>query len=137
MTHRLDVRLAGREPEFMRCSTKPHGIGAGMMPHVAQTLIDLDLDLPGRMEDAPSALRHGKRLLPLGSYLHRKLRKQMGFDEKTPQSVIEKQQEEMRPLREAAFDNSRSLKEEVIDHEKGSVASMLKKAEIYKQRKKL
>lgn len=134
MTHRLDVRLAGREPEFARMSLKP-GIGLDAMHEVASE--EMRYSLTERRGDVPSALRHGKKLLPLGPYLTRNLRKMVGRDEKTPQVVLDAQDEEMRAVRESAFNNSRSLKEEVIEATKTQVASMVQRAEIFKQRKKL
>lgn len=91
---------AGRYPEFARMSKNP-GLGAGFMDEVASTLMEHGLD--ATLEDVPTALRHGKVIMPLGQYLTRRLRKRIGRDEKTPQSVTEKRIEELRPLREAAF----------------------------------
>lgn len=72
--------------EFSRMSLRP-GIGAGAMEDVARSLsCDAGLDSIIERGDIPSALKHGKRLLPIGRYLKRELRKQMGFASKeTPQ----------------------------------------------------
>ncbi|MEM2002685.1 MAG: hypothetical protein QXT77_08585 [Candidatus Methanomethylicaceae archaeon] len=110
MTAADDPRLEGRHPEFTRMSLKP-GIGADMMHEVASTLLVHDLDL---QSDVPVTLRHGNREYPLGRYLRRKLRVLVGKDEKTPQHILDQYAEELRPLREAAFNNSSSFKEEVI-----------------------
>jgi len=91
---------AGRHPEFSRMSNRP-GIGAGFMDEVASTLMQHGLD--ETLEDVPTVLRHGRLLMPLGRYLTRRLRTRIGRDEKTPQSVLDKRQEELRPMRETAF----------------------------------
>jgi len=97
LTHKDDPRLGGRYPEFARMSLKP-GIGLNMMDEVASTLLQHDFD----GEDVPTSLQHGRNKWPLGRYLRRNLRKRIGRDEKTPQSVLDKMEEEMQPLRQAA-----------------------------------
>lgn len=101
MTSKDDSRLVGRYPEFARMSLKP-GIGAHLMHDVASTL--LEFNLGDRLDDVPSSLRHGSRVLPLGRYLRRRLRKYIGRDENAPPEVIEALKEALRPLREAADD---------------------------------
>lgn len=135
MTHRHDPRLNGREPEFARMSLRPYGIGLGAMHDVADTWIRLGLDV--READVPSALRHGSKLLPLDQYMRRNLRKMVGRHENTPKEVLLKQEIELQPLREAADAHKVSLKKEVIEQQKGRVEGMLKRAEIFKQGKKL
>lgn len=105
MTAADDDRLQGRHPEFARMSNRP-GIGADALHEVAHTLMEHGLD---ELPDVPHALRHGKKMLPLGPYLTRRLRKLIGRDEKTPESTLEKAQEEMRSVREAAFEASESF----------------------------
>jgi len=78
-------------------SLKP-GIGLGMMDEVASTLLEHDFD----GEDVPTSLQHGMQKWPLGRYLRRKLRTRIGRDEKTPETVLEKMEEELRPLRDYA-----------------------------------
>lgn len=111
MTAKDDMRLNGRYPEFARMSLKP-GIGADFIWDVASTLLEYDLEL---REDVPTELQHGMKKMPLGRYLTRKLRKSVGKDEAAPESVTEKIREELQPLREAAFDASRSFKETVVE----------------------
>lgn len=65
--------------EFSRMSLRP-GIGAGSMEDVARILSqDVGLDAVVSNHDVPGVLRHGRRLLPLGRYLKRRLRAEMGF----------------------------------------------------------
>lgn len=126
--------LLGRNPEFSTMSRRP-GIGQGMMHDVANELLKYDLHL--KYDDVPQSLRHGKRVMPLGPYLTRQLRKLVGKDEKAPQSTLDKVKEEMRPLRESAFNNSRSFKTEVIQAGTQAVTNMEKRSNIFKKRKRL
>lgn len=99
LTRADDERLRGRHPEFARMSNRP-GIGADMMDEVASTMLAVEnLD---DIEDVPSALRHGSKLMPLGRYLRRRLRSRIGRSVDTPQSVMEKMEAELLPLREEA-----------------------------------
>lgn len=132
MTAKDDVRLKGLPPEFARMSLRP-GIGADAMHDVASTLLQFDL-VEGDA-DVPSALRHGKRLLPLGNYLTRKLRTYVGKDEKAPESVLQSVKKELQPLRDAAFENSRSLKKEIVQAADQAVLNMEARQEIFRQRK--
>lgn len=126
--------LNGRHPEFSRMSRNP-GIGVGFMDDVAsEYLRHNSLD---DVIDVVTQLRHGKKLLPLGSFLVRKLRQKIGRDEKTPLLAKEKLKEKMQPLRQAAFDNSRSYKEEVTRSQQGAVDSLIARSKIHKQRRKL
>lgn len=100
MTAVDDPRLKGRPPEFARMSLKP-GIGADFMHDVASTILQYCL-YEDEQEDVPNALQHGKRMMPLGSYLKRKLREYVGKEPQAPESVIEALLEEMRPLQEEA-----------------------------------
>lgn len=69
--------------EFSRMSLRP-GIGRSAIVDVARSLsTDSGLDaIAERLLDVPSVLRHGKRLLPIGRYLKRELRGEMGFASK-------------------------------------------------------
>lgn len=116
MTRHDDERLEGRLPEFARMSLRP-GLGLFMMHDIASHL--LDLEKFERMIDVPLELQHGRKRMPLGRYLRRKLRTFVGRDEKTPQSVLDQQKEELRPLRETAFRNSRPFKEEILKASEG------------------
>lgn len=93
-----DQRLQGRHPEFARMSLRP-GIGAGAVPDIASSMMQYGLEL--KLEDVPTALRHGARQLPLGRYLRRELRKQVGLDENAPASVLEALRSGLLPVFEA------------------------------------
>lgn len=115
-------------------STKP-GIGYDAMWDVASVI--MDFNLADGEADVPSALRHGSRELPLGTYLQRSLRKMVGKDEKAPQSTLDAMEEKVRPMRQAAFDASRSFKEEVMKEGEQRALNQETRRKIRKQRRKL
>lgn len=112
MTRPDDIRLYGRPPEFCTMSLRP-GIGADYMWEVASTLMANALD--ETLVDVPISLGSGKKKLMLGRYLRRKLRVMIGKDGDTPAEVLENMAEEMRPLREIAFNASSSFAQAVVD----------------------
>lgn len=136
MTDKDDMRLGDRHPEFARMSLKP-GIGAAFMPYVADSINSMAIDLVALEGDVPSSLRHGKRIMPMGRYLRRKLREEVGLAPEAPLSTIIKAQAELQPMRDSAFENSRSFKEEVMKEFDGKVAQIEHRANLWKQRRKL
>lgn len=136
MTKRDDIRLRGRAPEGSRMSNRP-GIGRDAMWEVAHSMMKFNLD--EREADVPSALRHGKRELPLGRYLRMELRKMLGRDPKTPQEVVDILSAELLPLREAAklSSDAPSIRHQIVLANKGAVARMKSRAKIFKGRKSL
>lgn len=134
LTSKDDPRLLGRHPEFGRMSLKP-GIGSDFMHDVASSL----LSLHGfeSEADVPSSLQHGTRKLPLGRYLRSRLRELTGREKAAPQATIDALQEELRPLREAAFDASQSFKKTVVEASDQKVLNAETKAKIFKQARKL
>lgn len=101
LTRKDDERLCGRHPEFARMSNRP-GIGAGVMDEVASTIMELDLEF----QDVPNALGNGKKHYPLGRYLQQNLRKKVGRDPKTPESVTQEIDQKLQPLRALAEANA-------------------------------
>lgn len=134
MTSKDDERLQGRHPEFSRQSNRP-GIGALALPEIASVLLTHDLDQTET--DVPSRLDHGRKSYPLGRYLKRKLREQIGWQPDTPEVTKRAQEEEMRPLRDYAFDNSLSFAEVVKEFYKGQTARAEAIHNIYKKENKL
>lgn len=130
MTALDDPRLKGLPPEFARMSLRP-GIGRDAMWEVASTV--MEFNLVERQGDVPSSLTHGRRVLPLGRYLTRELRKMVGVDPNAPASVYEKIKEELQPLRVAAFEASRSFRDEVIEANSEAAKRMEIKRRIFKQ----
>lgn len=98
LTNADDERLGGRLPEFARMSLRP-GIGAFAMQDVGNTLRGIAYD---RSRDVPSSLRHGVREMPLGRYLIRRLRVELGRSPDTPESKLAEIAAELQPLREIA-----------------------------------
>lgn len=80
MTQKDDPRLEGRFPEFARMSNRP-GLGAAAMLVIAETLVKTGnaMCLVDELGDVPKEVRIGKRSVPLGRYLLRKLREAIGF----------------------------------------------------------
>lgn len=132
MTDKDDFRLKGLPPEFARMSLRP-GIGGDAMWDVASTV--MEFNLADREIDVPSTLAHGKRVLPLGRYLQRRLRKMVGRDEKAPQAVLDKIKGELHPMREAAFNASKSLKTEIVKAADQAVVNMEVRRKIFDRRK--
>lgn len=95
MTGANDPRLDGRYPEFARMSLRP-GVGFGILDRVAAVLSENGLN--SMLPDVPAVLRHGKKQMPLGRYLRRKLRVKLDREEKCPDAVLATLQAEMQPL---------------------------------------
>lgn len=136
LTSKSDPRLSGRHPEFGRMSNRP-GIGHDALYELASQILRFDLEKT--QADVPSALRHGSRILPLGRYLQRKLRLMVGKDEKAPQAVIDEMVKEMLPLQYAArgSNTAPSLKAQIQEKTKGSLANLEARTKIFKNRKTL
>jgi len=139
MTSKGDPRLCGRHPEYARMSLKP-GIGAGFIPEVASALLTHNLE---ELTDVPTSLRHGSRVEPLGRYLTRQLRLQVGKDPNVPMEVIQEAQEKMRPLQEAArFQAPKGLYSEtykalILDVHEGRYLQLEAKQRFSKKRESL
>lgn len=131
LTAPTDPKLKGRYPEFTRMSRRP-GIGADAMHDVASTLLQFNLERS--QADVPVSLRHGGRSFPLGRYLRSRLRPLIGKDEKCPDEVLQALAEELRPLREMAFDSSQSFKKVVVEASEGRALQIEGKLNIFKKR---
>ena len=118
-------------------SLKP-GIGATFMPEVASVLLTHNLD--STLSDVPTSLAHGTLVKPLGRYLTRELRKNVGMEPGAPQATLEAQKEKMRPLREAAKETSprglysETLRSLVLEAADGRVARLEARSRIFKKR---
>lgn len=120
MTSKVDPRLNGRVPEFSRMSNRP-GVGAHAMKDVASALLSLPQigSVVGAIGDVPSVLRHGNKKLPLGRYLSRRLRYEMGFGSMAPrEDVFKIKRLEMQGLREESFSKAEKEGVSVFEIEK-------------------
>lgn len=136
MTSKFDPRLEGRHPEFARMSRMP-GLGYDALHEIASQLMAFNLDTS--QTDVPSALRHGKKLLPLGRYLRRKLRTLVGKNEKTPDEILQQISEEMLPLliRSKTSKTAPSLKLQIEEERLGQKLNLENRTRIFEKRKHL
>lgn len=136
MTNRQDPRLAGREPEFARMSRRP-GLGVNALYDVADVLLKFNLEIS--QADVPSVLTHGKKNLPLGNFMRRKLRTFTGKDEHAPPEVLEEINREVRDLLQASIADPEapSLKAMINKRDKGKIASVHARSSIFNKRKSL
>lgn len=115
MTDPSDLRLEGRYPEFARMSTHP-GLGALALPGVVTAV-----DKWRSHSETPWALTHGRVNLPLGSYLKRVLRKELGCEEEdlrdAPAAL--RAYEELRIMRARAVENKTSARAEFARENQG------------------
>lgn len=77
-----DPRLKGRTPEFMRSSRRP-GLGVDAMKIVAQQLLATN----NLSEDVPHSLKLGRKNIPLGRFMLKKLREFAGMSPDAIQKV--------------------------------------------------
>lgn len=134
MTSHADPRLNGRHPEFARMSRRP-GIGALAVPVLADTLNDKHgAALIAETGDVPESLNHGRSSFPLGRYLRRKLREELGFETVGGQKKPEqKRNQEMSDLLAAAGSRTRYLTEKpFVDFQK--IRQVEGKAKIWKKK---
>lgn len=130
-----DVNLHGRVPEFARMSNRP-GIGAASVARIAEAIRLHGLD--EKMVDVPVALAHGGKAMPLGRYLRRKLRVELGRGEEVPREVMAQLQAEMLPLLlDSIADAESSFAKEIVKAGDGKYAAMVSRSRIYKERKSL
>lgn len=138
MTRFDDPRLGGRHPEFARMSLKP-GLGSDAMYEVASQLMKYGLD--DAWADVPSVLASGKKLMPLGRYLRRRLRVLLGKNPAAPEAALAAMAEEVRDVFEAtrlaptpelkklAFKNA------LIDADTQRMDSLENRLTLYKQKR--
>lgn len=103
MTQGKDKRSYGKFPEYSRMSLRP-GIGADAVEDIARVLESpAGLGSIEKSGDVPTALHYGKSPLPLGRYLRKRLRLELGRDEKCPEVVLQAYQQQMRELCKTAL----------------------------------
>lgn len=140
MTRWDDPRLGNRHPEFSRMSLKP-GIGYGALKRVGLIIARYNLLTPEG--DVPVTLRHGTQLWPLGRYLRKKLRKELGLNEIAPQFLTpeaayawynSEENAQLRSLQKTAIANSTSLKEELVKSSAALRAQIQKRLELFNRK---
>lgn len=133
MTNPQDERLNGRHPEFARMSLRP-GIGADSIPAIAATLERFNLDKS--MADVPSALQHGKKILPLGRYLRRRLRSHLGKDPATPQSTMDEIRKDVLLMQQASINSKefKTTKQLLMEKDQTKALSMIARSKIYSKK---
>lgn len=132
MTSKYDERLNGRHPEFARMSRKP-GLGAPAIRAIADVVVRQGTKLLNETGDVPVKLFGAKaKSIPLGRYLRRKLREEVGFEDiGAPQETLRQQAEEMRALYESTGPNG--YKAAVI--ESNAIASLENRMKIRRSKK--
>lgn len=134
LTSKDDPRLQGRHPEFARMSLRP-GIGAGAMVSVGEALNSssgaLSIAATG---DVPTALRHERKSLPLGRYLRRKLREELGFETSGGQEKpMAAQRDEVQAMLDASPSRTQYLTfKPFIEHQK--ILQIEGKAKIFSKK---
>lgn len=126
--------LNGRHPEFARMSLRP-GIGCSAMDEVASEFMKFNLD--NTQADVPSALRHGKKELPLGKYLRRQLRRRIGREVQTPKAVQLERSREMQEMFPHSKEDFTPLKSKVLERFQGKRQGFEGRTKIFKQRRKM
>lgn len=133
--------LAGRHPEFARMSKNP-GIGAGQKKAIVDFLTtDIGCTFIERNGDIPFSIQHGKTSYPLGNYIRRQVRKELGHDEKAPPEALQKQKENVQELlRENEIDPSLkdySLSSALRSVFAQQVSIIENRSKIFKQKKEI
>lgn len=131
MTARDDPRLEGKHPEFSRQSRNP-GIGANFVGNIADVLRHYNLDYT--QDDVPVALRHGKKVLPLGRFLRGKIRENLGWDKNATEKAKEAYSLKMLDLQKDSINTNRSAKEILQNRSANKIGSMIYKDKLKKRK---
>lgn len=112
MTSKEDKRLGGKHPEFCRMSRMP-GIGAKYIDEFVDKVLTVDFGIEAVVNrgDVPDTLYHGKKKMPLGRYLMRRMRKEYGGDGNEPKSSKRIKDEKALP-RVQGFDSLLEIRRE-------------------------
>lgn len=132
LTSVTDARLEhyGMHPEFSRMSNRP-GIGAGAAPYLAKALSERSADK--NLKDVPTHIQQNMSKKPLGKYIRKKMRKELGRSEETPEVVKYEVEAEMQILRDAAEANGTSFKEELRKKNRPILKAMKLKYDFHNQ----
>lgn len=127
--------LGERHPEFARMSRRP-GIGAGAMSVVGSSLLQsVGVAFAEIVLDVPNVLMHDRKKWPLGRYLVRKLREEVGRDVEAPEAVRGAYVETLRAMyREAlvqAENKNKTVGKIVVDANQGKRLNLQSRMKIY------
>lgn len=137
------INLEGRHPEFARMSLVP-GVGYGGLAKLRDAVMKYDfVDKNG---DVPFFLGQGRGKIPLGRYLRSKLRILCGYDEKTPEAILARWQQELQVMSgttevfasKVPYDvKANAFKNGLIEYGAQTARNMKGREAIFKQRKVL
>jgi len=134
--------LGDRAPEFARMSLKP-GIGALSIENIADALTtEYGCESVVATGDVPISVAQGKKSLPLGSYLRKKLRTHLGFKKTGGQDeTLLAYSLQMCELFTEALkkpeNKNKPLAQIIVEENKQKLLNMVARNEIYKGRKSL
>lgn len=118
--------LMGKHPEFARMSLRP-GIAATAMNVVSQSMSTLAPNVV--LPDVTSVLQHGKSKWPLGRYLMRKLREEIGRSPDTPDASKQIFAAECRQRMATLIAENKSQK--ILDIEAQQIQNLKARHKIY------
>lgn len=136
MTHKDDIRLNGRYPEFSRQSKQNGGLGIGAIKQLA-AVSKQRLDA-GTADDVAFSVRIDGKVQILDRYMRKKIRKEIGLDEKAPPSVLQKVESEMLALQIFAQTDPEdiTLKKQLVRRAASKIASIKARHEMNNTRKR-
>lgn len=137
LTKSDDPRLNGRHPEFARMSFRP-GIGAGAMDDLAELLTTQHgSKIVANAGDVPMSLQHGNKSLPLGRYLRKKLRENLGYElDQNQAKGLRQKTEEMQALFKARGATTPwTKKQAIISANRAKVRNMEVRHKIFSSKK--
>lgn len=117
MTAGSDFRLRGRHPEFARMSLRP-GIGAGALTRVVSAMQRYQLD-----NRLPQSLQHGRKSMPFGRYLKKKLSEGLGHTdldrERFAEDALSRSYEQLSVVRSYAVAVEKTVREVFAEANEG------------------
>lgn len=136
MTSKHDARLNGRHPEFSRQSKMNGGLGIGAVKQLA-AVSKQRLDA-GTTDDVAFCVRIDGKVQILDRYMRKKIRKEIGLDEKAPPSVLQKVEQEMLALQIFAQTDKEdiTLKKQLVRRAASKIASIKARHEMNNSRKR-
>lgn len=144
LTKKGDPKLGGKHPEFARMSNgggkaRLGGIGAPAIAAIAEALTtDAGVNEIISTGDVPCSIKSGKRTLPLGRYLRSRLRKHLGHNEKTPEELLLRLQQEKTEILAAELhkpeNKNKSVKRIFIDLNRQKVLNLETRLKIYSKK---